>query len=771
MGSETLSPRERLALAPYAYRALIADTATTVPTTSIQGDVIAGTGVTVTNGDNVLYGSDATDVNIAVNFGGSGSATTASRTDHTHAGVYDNYSSWSIAASGTAGSSTVSSGETVTFSGTGTATVTRSGDNITINAAGDGVGITSINSQTGPAYTIAAGTGLTALGGTNIVTLSLASPVAIANGGTNNTSYTASQFLWYNSLTGRIEASGYNASSFATSGHTHSYVSSVTASSPLASSGGLTPNISLTGIVPIANGGTNASSFSATSQFIWYDGTRLVTSGYGAGSFLSGSGTATQVAFWNSSSSLTSNSNLYWDNTNACLGITGAPNSAYKLHVLSGNAKLGNSTTSSMNKLYFGDGGYVFVGEDVADDRLALYGNGGVSIYDGSGYGSAGQVLTSDGTLAYWETPYSSYVSSVTASSPLASSGGLTPNISLTGIVPIANGGTNASSFSATSQFIWYDGTRLVTSGYGAGSFLSGSGTATQVAFWNSSSSLTSNSNLYWDNTNACLGIAGTPSSAYKLHVLSGNAKLGNTTTSSMNKLYFGDGALVYVGEDGADDRLRLHGSSITITPGGSPGTSGQVLTSNGTTCYWATPTGGIGGSGTTNYVARWTASTTLGTGVLYDNGTNVGIGITTPYAKLQVNNFKAGSYTSSANDYLTAYAGYGAGWDGSNWRVAGDGANNAGAMIASSIGNGKIYFYTFPTSGGTDQSIADASINNYRRMTIDGSGNVGIGTTTPAYKLDVSGGVTRTAGGLIIETRTSDPASPENGRIWLRVD
>ena len=39
---------------------------------------------------------------------------------------------------------------------------------------------------------------------------------------------------------------------------------------------------------------------------------------------------------------------------------------------------------------------------------------------------------------------------------------------------------------------------------------------------------------------------------------------------------------------------------------------------------------GSITGSGTSNYVARWTSSTALGTGALYDNGTQVGIGTAT---------------------------------------------------------------------------------------------------------------------------------------------
>jgi len=94
----------------------------------------------------------------------------------------------------------------------------------------------------------------------------------------------------------------------------------------------------------------------------------------------------------------------------------------------------------------------------------AMLASPGLTINTGAGL-SGGGPLQLGGTLSLANTG----VLSVTASSPLSVSTGQNPNVSLTGVIPIANGGTNASSYTA-NQFLWYNGTSLIASGYGASS-------------------------------------------------------------------------------------------------------------------------------------------------------------------------------------------------------------------------------------------------------------------------------------------------------------
>jgi hypothetical protein len=63
-------------------------------------------------------------------------------------------------------------------------------------------------------------------------------------------------------------------------------------------------------------------------------------------------------------------------------------------------------------------------------------------------------------------------------------------------------------------------------------------------------------------------------------------------------------------------------------------------------------PGGGISGSGTTNYVTKFTGSEEVGNSQIFDNGTSVGIGTPIPSTKFQVvGTFKAGDFSNPSLD------------------------------------------------------------------------------------------------------------------------
>lgn len=97
----------------------------------------------------------------------------------------------------------------------------------------------------------------------------------------------------------------------------------------------------------------------------------------------------------------------------------------------------------------------------------------------------------------------------------------------------------------------------------------------------------------------------------------------------------------------------------ITSALGYTPVPNTRTLTINGVTYdltanrSWTIATG-ISGSGTTNYISKWTGSTALGDSLLFDNGTNVGIGTASPTAKLSVAGTTAISGQLTLGDTIT---------------------------------------------------------------------------------------------------------------------
>ena len=140
----------------------------------------------------------------------------------------------------------------------------------------------------------------------------------------------------------------------------------------------------------------------------------------------------------------------------------------------------------------------------------------------------------------------------------------------------------------------------------------------------------------------------------------------------------------VGIGTTAPGAKLEVAGQ-VKIT-GGTPGT-GKVLTSDTSgLASWQTITGTLP-SGTSGQTLRHDGTNWVASSVLFNNGTNVGIGTTNPAIKLAIGDSDTGLH----------------------W-----------------ISDGNLAVYT----------------NNVERMRINSGGNVGIGTTSPAVKLDVAGTV-----------------------------
>ncbi len=95
--------------------------------------------------------------------------------------------------------------------------------------------------------------------------------------------------------------------------------------------------------------------------------------------------------------------------------------------------------------------------------------------------------------------------------------------ITSTGAISVGSTGTN---YGSSGQVLTSGGNSNPTWTTPTTGTVTGTGVATRVAFWSSTTALSSNSSLYWDNTNSRLGIGTTPS--YKLQIL----ETGGATTN-----------------------------------------------------------------------------------------------------------------------------------------------------------------------------------------------------------------------------------------------
>ena len=327
------------------------------------------------------------------------------------------------------------------------------------------------------------------------------------------------------------------------------------------------------------------------------------------------------------------------------------------------------------------------------------------------------------------------------------------------------------------------NGNVIETSAGGSGT-VTGTGAATRVAFWSGTTALSSDANLYWDNTNDRLGI-GTTAPAEKLQVagsikstsraISGSATAGVTlsydTTNSIAKIETWTSKPFSIETAGAE-RMRITSAGNvginTTNPGAKLQVSGGVLLGS----TYAQPSGSTWTTANSQLIlggahnAEFNTGTKVkllisgydndGTSTIYpiylqdENGLddfwiknrqgqsafptmyfagNVGIGTTSPSAKAVISNGGALGYeidpASASGEVLSLFS-YNR--STSAWKTTRYSALD----------------HRFETNGTTE------------RMRITSAGKLGIGTTNPLANLDIS----NTAGGVYQQWSYDNPGS-----------
>jgi hypothetical protein len=198
------------------------------------------------------------------------------------------------------------------------------------------------------------------------------------------------------------------------------------------------------------------------------------------------------------------------------------------------------------------------------------------------------------------------------------------------------------------------------------------------------------------------VGIGTTATGSYRLNV-AGNVNVGGTATVT----------------------------GFKMVPGAQ---ADFVLTTDASgNAYWAEAIGGVDGSGTLNYLAKWTPDgDSLGNSLIYDDGVNVGIGTTSPTSTLTLQG--TNSNATIGNELLTDvqdrdFSGASGNWSGTNWAI--------GSGVATHTAGANNFVHTLTATAGKTYLIK-ATVNTTTVGTIyvqfGGAWGSDIGQTTGTY-------------------------------------
>ena len=380
-----------------------------------------------------------------------------------------------------------------------------------------------------------------------------------------------------------------------------------------------------------------------------------------------------------------------------------------------------------------------------------------------TGTGLSGGPITTSGTLSLANTAvtagsYTRATITVDAQGRITVAGdgaAVSLTSEVTGVLPLANGGTASTDASGARSNLGLGSAAVANTGTASGNLpvLDGSGKIPNSLLNISGLAYKGNYSLAGNPTVTVepsgnyyiVSVAGTENGS-GLTFTSGDWMISNgtawqkiTNSSAVSSVAGKTGAITLAGSDIASGTVAIANggtgqataaTAINALLPAQTGNSGKYLTTNASVASWAALTS-----------SQWT---TTGSNIYYNTG-NVGIGTTTPTAKLHISSASSGTdgkviISSPSNSHGQFQIGNPSGTEASMNFIPG--VTAFGTTPTSSYGNSAIW-----AMGADIWGIGSATfgLGNMVYNTTGGSilnitstGNVGIGTTTPNNKLQI---------------------------------
>jgi hypothetical protein len=477
-------------------------------------------------------------------------------------------------------------------------------------------------------------------------------------------------------------------------------------------------NATTSGILTAAGGGTGISTAPNYGQLLMGNASNGYTLSATSSLGLLGSSTISLLTNnylpkWNSNGTF-ANSLVYDNGTNVGIGSTtpwatlsiGIPNYSATAPMFAISSSTSNGTTTPF---IVDNNGNVGIGTSTPYARLSISANANET--------NPNLFLISSSTSAYATTTLFAILNTgkvgIGTSTPYAT---LSVNGSSDLGISALAGYFTATSTTATSTFA-----AAITVGAGQGTSTFAAGLSASI--FNATSATASSTFANGVNlTNGCFSIGGTcvQSATTSMTIAqtygtaqTGNITLGTTTGATNNGLTTG----IYITNPGGSFTFNATTSGILTAAGGGTGLSstpnyGQLLLGNSSNGYSLSATSSLGllGSSTisslsNNYLPKWNSNGTFVNSLLYDTGTNVGIGTTSP----------AWNFEVAGTRPMFDLADFSAGANLKHWLMSSEGGN----------------FYL----GTSSDAYATSSLS---ALTVTSNGLFGIATTSPYAQLSV---------------------------------